>query len=138
MTKVDTIVKNKNFEIILHDSYKKPLPKNINGEQYFYHCTINPNEKDKLLLNGENVDLIKTALLKLLKKVRKQIHYKSKLQYYGEIAISFKNLKKKWIKSSVFKINSSYAKNIVYSTVNQIGRIKNFICILFSKFIWPI
>ena len=122
MSKFTNIIRNKYFEIIVNEAKKKSLPKNISGDQYFYNCTINRIGKKRLVLNEENVDLIKKAMLKLIKQVKSQIKQKNKLTYLGEISISFKNLKKKWIRSPVFNINSAYYKNIVYSAINQIGK----------------
>ena len=65
---------------------------------------------------------MKKALLKILENVKNEITFKKRLTYFGELNVSFKNLKKKWIRSSVFNIQNKHYKNIVYSTLNKLGK----------------
>ena len=116
------LTENKNFRIVLTRSESAPLPKKLSGEEHVFNCFIEPTNHEKIPFNDENILLLKKALLKLLRLIRQKINFDKKLTYFGELAVSFKNLKKKWIRSSIFNINSAYSKNIVYSTLNKIGK----------------
>ena len=114
------IVKNKNFEIRVSECVEKKLPKQLEGKEYLFDCQIIPL-KNKVTLNDENFKLMKKALLKILDKIKLSLLFKKNLTYFGELNVSFKNLKKKWIRSAVFNIQEKHYKNIVYSTLNKLG-----------------
>ena len=100
------------------------MPKNLDGREYFYECIINPLKKGKIYLNDDNFLLMKKGLMKLVKNIREKLPNDNNVDYFGELSVSFKNLNKNWIRSSAFNIKSKYAYNIVYSTLNKIGKDK--------------
>ena len=114
------IVKNKSFEIRVSECVEKKLPKQLDGKEYLFDCQIIPL-KNKVILNDENFKLMKKALLNILDKIKQSLEFKKNLTYFGELNVSFKNLKKKWIRSAVFNIQEKHYKNIVYSTLNKLG-----------------
>ena len=114
------IVKNKSFEIRVSESVENKSPKQLDGKEYLFDCQIIPL-KNKVILNDENFKLMKKALLNILDKIKQSLEFKKNLTYYGELNVSFKNLKKKWIRSAVFNIQEKHYKNIVYSTLNKLG-----------------
>ena len=120
----EIITKNEKFEIVLIGCKEKELPKNVDGREYFYECIINPLKKGKIYLNDDNFLLMKKGLMKLVKNIREKLPNDNNVDYFGELSVSFKNLNKNWIRSSAFNIKSKYAYNIVYSTLNKIGKDK--------------
>ncbi len=114
------IVKNKSFEIRVSECVERKLPKQLDGKEYLFDCQIIPL-KNKVILNDENFKLMKKALLNILDKIKQSLEFKKNLTYFGELNVSFKNLKKKWIRSAVFNIQEKHYKNIVYSTLNKLG-----------------
>lgn len=115
------IVKNSSFEIRVFEGTEKNVPKQLEGKEYLFDCQVIPLQS-KVTLNDENFKLMKKALLKILENVKNEITFKKRLTYFGELNVSFKNLKKKWIRSSVFNIQNKHYKNIVYSTLNKLGK----------------
>jgi len=117
------IITNKNFRLILNRTKTKILPKKIDAKEFIFYCSIEPINADKILLDDENLSFLRKALLKLLNVIKKEFKDDKNTTYYGDLGVSFQNLKKKWIRSDVKSINSALAKNIVYNTMNKIGEL---------------
>ena len=96
---------------------------NIKNFKFKVHIKSINKENTDLILDSNNIDYVREALIKIFQNVKKTFK-RNEGPAYIQVNLSFDGLKKLYLKSGIVPLFDKHSKNVVFWLINQLDQVE--------------